>query len=507
MEPSAQQAAIYQWVKKGEGSAIFEARAGTGKTTTLVDSTKLMKGNVAFMAYNKKIAEEIKFKIGGKPGIDCGTFHSFGMKGWRKISTKFEVDERKVQTIIEEKSIPRLYSFFVKKSVSLAKQWGIGIDNGPGSWDIDDFQGWMQIVDHFDLRESLAQDEDRSDETFEEILNVAIGYAIEVLKTSNALGAQVIDFDDMIYLPLLKNAQFFRYDWVLVDEAQDTNPTRRMLAERLLKPGGRLIAVGDPYQAIYGFTGANSDAMDQIADRFDCARFPLTITYRCPKVVVKVAQTWVKDIEAHPTAPEGIYQQMAAQTFRELDALLLDKTSAVLCRNTKPLLDIAFALIKRDIACHVEGRDIGLSLIKLMERWPRIKNLGPMSDKLREFRDREVEKLMNTKKEIQAELLADKVDCLLTIIEMMPPNSEVIDVRAKIERLFGDTPEGRASENLTLSTIHKSKGREWNRVYWYGRNLYQPSKYAKQDWQIEQEINVFYVAATRSKSELIEVQV
>jgi DNA helicase-2/ATP-dependent DNA helicase PcrA len=61
----------------------------------------------------------------------------------------------------------------------------------------------------------------------------------------------------MIYLPLLLNLPLSTYDNVLIDEAQDINATRRELAFRSIKAGGRIIAVGDPNQAIYGFTGAD----------------------------------------------------------------------------------------------------------------------------------------------------------------------------------------------------------------------------------------------------------
>jgi superfamily I DNA/RNA helicase len=60
---------------------------------------------------------------------------------------------------------------------------------------------------------------------------------------------------------------------------------------------------------------------------------------------------------------------------------------------------------------------------------------------------------------------------------------------------------------LTLSSIHKSKGREWRRVFWLGMAAFQPSKYARKDWQIVQERNLQYVAGTRAMAELVHVHV
>ena len=86
-----------------------------------------------------------------------------------------------------------------------------------------------------------------------------------------------------------------------------------------------------------------------------------------------------------------------------------------------------------------------------------------------------------------------------------PAKNSVEDFVTFVNNLFGDTKDGEVAKVLTLSTIHKSKGREWNRVYILGMNKYQPSKYAKKEWQIQQEMNLCYVGCTRAKSELVLV--
>jgi superfamily I DNA/RNA helicase len=70
-----------------------------------------------------------------------------------------------------------------------------------------------------------------------------------------------------------------------------------------------------------------------------------------------------------------------------------------------------------------------------------------------------------------------------------------------VDSLFGDNVTGL----LVLSTIHKAKGREWERVFWLDRIGTCPSKWARQAWQQDQEKNLMYVAATRAKSELIDL--
>jgi DNA helicase-2/ATP-dependent DNA helicase PcrA len=73
----------------------------------------------------------------------------------------------------------------------------------------------------------------------------------------------------------------------------------------MMKKTGRLVAVGDRNQAIYGFTGADSDALDLIAKAVNATLFPLTVSHRCPKLVIIEAQRYVSHIEASPSAPLG----------------------------------------------------------------------------------------------------------------------------------------------------------------------------------------------------------
>ena len=82
-------------------------------------------------------------------------------------------------------------------------------------------------------------------------------------------------------------------------------------------------------------------------------------------------------------------------------------------------------------------------------------------------------------------------------------NDSIEAVVDSIQSLFEDN----VSNMLTLSTIHKAKGREWETVYWLDREGTLPSPYATQKWQQDQEDNLCYVAATRAKSSLIEVMV
>lgn len=495
---SPQQEAILAWVRTGVGSAFIEAVAGAGKTTTLVEIAKLLRGSVAFTAYNRKIAEEIGVKLDhagvDKRSVRAGTFHSFGFSAVRYKLQNPVVDERKKwDAVMLQAPVPADFESAVKTLVSLAKQAVAGvlfpIDG------VDARSHWAHIVEHHDLTSRISNPDGAN--TVDELIN----YAQKALAAGNAIAQRdkLIDFDDMIYLPLLWNLRMWQNDWILVDEAQDTNPARRALARRMLKPGGRAVFVGDPAQAIYGFTGADADSIELIRKEFGTVSLPLTVTYRCPKSVVAMAQQWVSHITAHESAPEGTVSAVDADTFAKVTTPTLTAADAILCRNTRPLVALAFSLIRRGIACHVEGRDIGAGLLALVNRW-KVSSINALRKNLEAYRERETAKAIAKGNEYAAEAVTDRVE---TLFILMDGCSDVACVRTKIQSLFSDTPEGRPAPTLTLSTVHKAKGREWDRVFVLGLHHYMPSPYARQEWQKEQEKNLMYVAVTRAKSELV----
>ena len=315
----------------------------------------------------------------------------------------------------------------------------------------------------------------------------------------------VCSFAEMLYLPIYLNLTIPQYDFVCVDEAQDSNPARREFARRMLKATGRIIFVGDDRQAIYGWAGADNDALDQIIEQFNCDVFPMTTTFRCGKAIVALAQEIVPDYRAADTNPEGAVDYIDEKEFQAID---MEPTDAIICRNTAPLVKHAYKLIARGVACHVEGKDIGKRLLPLLYRWSSIKNVGPYVTKLTEYRDSENAKLMAQDMEAAAEELNDRVDTILAIVEFLPKNSTVADIQAHVEKLFSDDAEGdEAPANVTLITAHRAKGLEFPRVFGLGVNKFMPSPYAKSDWARKQEENLEYVLKTRAIHEYIEVAV
>jgi superfamily I DNA/RNA helicase len=218
--------------------------------------------------------------------------------------------------------------------------------------------------------------------------------------------------------------------------------------------------------------------------------------------VVELAQRLVPDIEAAPEAPEGVITRLS--TDEEIEALMasLGPTDAILCRNTAPLITAAYKLIRAGKPCKVEGRAIGEGLIQLARRW-KVRTIDAFLNRLRDYNEREVQKAMAKGNESKIEEVQDKCDTMREIAAacISKGQTSVEDLVNFINALFAD-----GAENVTiLATYHRSKGREWPRVVLWEDAQRCPSRAARQQWQIEQEMNLKYVAITRSQHELVFV--
>lgn len=513
---SPQQAAVVEWTRNGSGSAFVEALAGTGKTTTLIEACRQMRGSVAFAAFNRSIADEIKHKIAKvAPQVRVGTFHSFGFGAWRRANPGVQVAaEIKWRQMMDANQVPQNLRSAVGRAVSISKQSMV-----ISLWELDDYGRWRDLIDHYDVllkvEEAAGFDEDA-------VMANVIDLASKCVEWSRSVGSTLIEFDDMLWLPLVEGVPVWTNDWVIGDEAQDTNVARLLLAERMLRRDGRSLWAGDRRQAIYQFSGASSGAVDEIIKHFNCITLPLTVTFRCSHAATHMAKKWAPDLTAHEDNEPGMVMAanagvmrsrfIGATTCGDTPAIGFETSNpqlsnqqplgpgdAVLCRNNKPLVALAFELLRAGKGCHVEGRDIGKSLESLVTKWRGVVTTRELTIRLEDYRAREMAKYVERDAGYQVEALNDRIETLYIIME----GCDTVDqVRRRIGELFQDS-SGNGSGTIMLSTIHKAKGREWQRVFVLGWGEYMPSKYARQPWQKEAERCLQYVAVTRTRRDLI----
>jgi len=320
--------------------------------------------------------------------------------------------------------------------------------------------------------------------------------------------------DPYVYDIDVEGTHTFYADGLVVHNCQDTNPARRELAKRLIKPGGRSVWVGDDFQAIYAFTGANADSMEIIQNELNAKVLPLNVTYRCPQVVVKRAQRWVPDFQANGTNPQGNVRSVAleAKSNGKLEGTIwaeqFTASDAILCRNTKPLVELAYRLLRRGVACKVEGREIGMGLIKLVRRW-KVTKLEEMLSELGIYQVRETQKWKARGRDEKVAEVVDRCETVQVLAEHLLGEGKhlVSDLETFVSNMFGDTKIDERPRCLTLATVHKAKGREWPRVFILGQDKYMPSPWARKAWQQVQERNLMYVATTRAMQEIIDIVV
>lgn len=488
--PTAQQAAFLDALVNTKRNLALVARAGCGKTSTILLAVDAIQqhfpnSETLVCAFNKAIATEVgdKLKAAGHTNwrtVGAQTLHSLGY-GLVKFAFKSEIDPDKVGKLIKAQNDPVFdtYGAQIAQLVRYAKGAAFGFFAGIG-----DKSAWYDLADHYDVNGF----EDTSD--LDDVIRAA-----QFIYKASLDKVDTVDFDDQILFPLVKNLRVkFGKDFIFVDEAQDLSPARQALIRKFVKPHtGRIIVVGDPAQAIYGFSGADAEALPNLIKALDAVQLPLSVTWRCPKAVVSLAQGIVADIEAAPSAPEGKVQSLAA---------LPDDVAAgdaILCRNTAPLIEIAYRLIRSGKAAKVEGRDIGTGLKALAQRW-KVTTIDALLKKIDLYQEREVQKALAKDKPGKVVEVEDRCDTIREICKacIEQKQTSVSDVCLFIDRLFAD-----GAENcIVLATYHRSKGREWHNVYLFEHATRCPSKGARQPWQQQQERNLAYVAFTRAQKVL-----
>jgi superfamily I DNA/RNA helicase len=509
MDATPQQQNVISFVEKGRGNGEVIARAGTGKTTLLLMAAPFMQGRVICTAYNTDIAAELdaKAKKLGLFHMEVKTSHAAGLRTWKKVAQRVKIDLGGGEwfgEISRHLELSKEVKPFVRAAMNFARQRAFGI-----LCPLNDPNAWLKLCDDYNLAEKLFADPGAVPPAQRDaMLKMAMKLSCKAVKYSLEIADRIIDGDGMIFAPLAKGAIYDTYDWGVMDEAQDVNPLRRVQFKRMLKPGARCLFVGDPRQAINAWAGADSDSMDLIHREFNTKRFPLTVTWRCPKVVVQRAQAIVPDYQAAPQAPEGRTSSVLLEKFLQVTNLkkLRPGQDVVICRNTRPLVDLAFAMVAKNIPCHIEGKKLAAPLVAMATRWgdatPDIETLRP---KVAEYLTRETQRLMSLDQEDAADRLTDQVEALYAFMEGMPVTTPIDKLKAKITSMFADTKKGGKPHGITLMTAHKSKGLEFPRVFLLGANRYMPSKHARTAAAMEQEQNLIYVAWTRAQEELVDI--
>ena len=545
---------------------IVEARAGTGKTTTLVEGLRRIKGaptpgfvpspqqhavfdamelskgkvnSICFVAFNKSIADELKTRV--PAGCEAMTMHSMGFRAIRKVFPRVDAGDRGKWLVTD------LIAEIVGRDIRELRRdpkWVVAIKA------TEELVGLCKM-NLTDVSPSSESDPDWEQDVRDKLDSLASHYNVDLNGSRDRVFDLVpkvlerckdvarngrINFDDMIWLPVVLDLPVERYDLLLVDEAQDLNRCQQALAKRA---GKRLVLCGDPKQAIYGFAGADAESMPRMARelsqvqhnfalagdgspgtvKYDgyqgrgCVTLPLTVTRRCGKAIVAEAQRIVPDFEAFETNPEGDVSRARYEAEKNNNTFgafglptyhsQVQDGDFILCRVNAPLVSQCFRFLKAGRKANIQGRDVGRGLISTVEKLAAgeaisvVELIRRLGEWLSHEQSKESAKREPSENRMTA--LQDRHDCLLCFCDGAAASTDVI---AKINAVFTDDKQ---SPGIKLSSIHKAKGLEARRVFILQPKGVGPRTDKMKPWELEQESNLRYVAITRAIEELVYV--
>lgn len=496
---SAQQEIIFESFERGRGHRVVRARAGTGKTTTILTGvSRAPERSITLCAFGTRNKEDLETKLreqGIVSAVQVQTIHAMGLGAVRRWWDRIRVQDKnapvKRADQLTEAVCGTQAPDKLKRLVSILHTKAREIT--PHATEVG------QLTDLAYQFECVPDDEWQQSGFDVAWLEKRALEAMDLAAKRKPVSG--IDFADMIFLPVRNRWLRPAKDMVVVDEAQDM--TEAQLEIALGVCSGRVFIVGDDRQGIFGFRGADSSSLDKLKARLHAEELGLTVTYRCGKAIVALAKQLVPDFEAAPSAPEGKVSTIPIERL----ALDVELGDFILSRKNAPLTSVAMSLIRQQKRVKVAGKDIGDGLARIVDRLTKGKgkdSIPQVLDKLVHWEERETARALAAGREDQVEDVHDKAETLRVLIDGVTGAPELL---ARIEGLFTDNGLG-AAGIVTCSSVHKAKGLEADQVFvlrdTLGQGVGKKGKPLTPAQELEEQ-NIEYVAITRAKESLVWV--
>ena len=324
-----------------DGPSLVIAGAGSGKTRVLTYKIAylLQQGvkpwSIMALTFTNKAAREMKERIGKLVGQELaqhlymGTFHSIFSRilraeaqhiGFTNNFTIYdESDSRSlIKTIVKEMGLDEK----VYKPASVHSRISMAKNN-------------LMSAENYARDKELYQADQRA--KMPRVGDIFITY-VQRCQQANAM-----DFDDLLTLTFklfqehenIRKKYADRFDFLLVDEYQDTNHAQMRIVMQLCKEKERVCAVGDDSQSIYSFRGANIDNILSFQSRFKGARlFKLEQNYRSTQSIVEAANSLIKHNSNQ--IPKHVYSKNDKGESLIYKPAYSDKEEAlIVCREIK----------------------------------------------------------------------------------------------------------------------------------------------------------------------------
>jgi DNA helicase II / ATP-dependent DNA helicase PcrA len=410
--PSEEQKAFFDRLPSRK-SVLLSASPGAGKSTTLTMAMQIVGAeNAAMISFGKDIADEIRPKC--PAWVDVGTCYSFG---YRALAAKhgrlFPRLNLTRDTILE--MYPRLNPFEAKD------------EDKPYLFQA--LRDSIDLIDRLRITKRAAKDAEELAASMNLYPHDQVIWSLGPILQKIRAEPSKPDFIGMLELPLMMGYPMKQFDTIYTDECQDFSPLVMEFVKASSK--GRIIAAGDRDQAIYTWAGASPTAVSDMVESFDCEELPLNVCYRCGTDIVSKAATVVDKILPFSGNKPGVVEYATS-----IDKNMPDG-SFIIARRNASLIKPAIDLITSGRKAIIKGRDIGDSMLK---------SLGTSNDA-----DAVLKKFEKPKRGRE-----DEAACITTLLRTLP---SVEAARSFIKQLFSDSSTG-----ITLSSVHRAKGKEAGHV-------------------------------------------
>lgn len=464
--PTGEQQAAIDAFETG-ASFVLEAGAGTGKTSTLqflAESAPRRRG--LYVAFNRAIKQEAARKF--PRNITVMTTHGLGMRG-----TNFQYQHRlkapKVPLALAASRLGINSALHVgdRNPIRPNTQASLALrtvrtfcSTGDAAIDTDHVP-WLDGLDYESYRQTAPLIVELAEKVWADV--------------SDPQGDQ-FKFEHDHYLKVWALEQpRWGYDFILFDEAQDSNPVVSTMIAEQMEHGTQVVAVGDAAQSIYGWRGA-VDAMET----FDAdIRLRLTQSFRFGEAIAAEANLWLAMLGS-----DMRLKGLESKRSRVVDSLR--RPDAVLCRNNASVIGELLAALGAGTSVGLVGG--GQALINVAWAATALKAGRPT--------DHEEFALFKNWAELVEYANSGDDPNLAMLVKIVDEHGPAA-IEAAVNRAVDEDQAA-----LVISTAHKAKGREWESVRLTSDFAEPKEALGQKTYPAREEMMLNYVAVTRAKSEL-----
>jgi len=519
-----EQVGIVDQVRSGAGHILVEALAGSGKTSTILESLKAATAKTVLLcAFNKANAQALEARMPKPPRgriQRARTFHSLGFSVLKSHGCRAEPSHDATEGLVND--VATAIEKMITKDRVKAISEGVPIEKFQPWFPVGFVEGTDTAVISFKVRRCaitllrrlketcVSKDVDELDidllgleiDAFSRIEPGYVPLTCTIVRLAYLSGMRLdrdaIDHCDSIWLPMVLDLEpRTRFDLVFVDEGQDLSEPQFALVTRLKAPDGRLVVVGDLYQSVYGWRGAVGD---QVWDTMRAARaiaMPLTVSFRCARAIVEAANEIVPALRPCADAPQGEVSICSfTQMIKELPTISVPLF--VLSRSNAALFQTAIHLWhRRERFRYHKSEEMAAGLRAIIERLD-VNNAERFVAALDEWYWTERELAEERSAAAWADRLDQQYEMLQSLLQYAEPKH--------LGRVLDDLVASKGSL-ITLSTVHGAKGFEADRVYLLRQTFARHQERSSvNDGPISQEeLNLEYVAITRARRDLVWV--